>query len=336
MAQEFLSQDEVDSLLKGVSGETETEPAPATAPADGVRPYDLARQERIVRGRMPTLEAINDRFARLLRNAMFAFLRRNPEISAGGVRVIKFSEFLRNLAVPTNLNIVQLKPLRGSALFVFEPHLVFGVIDILFGGSGRLQTRIEGRDFTPTEQRIIRRLLAVAIEEYQSSWRPVYPLAFEYLRSEMHVQFAHIATSNEIVVLSSFPIDLGSASGQLHICIPYAAIEPIRDRLACATQGEHMGSDSRWLRMLTRQVQLAEVELKANLARIPLRVSQLLGMKAGDVIGFDPPDTVTAEVDGVPIFECRYGMRNRRYAIKIERVIAIRSQDNSFGEERDA
>jgi flagellar motor switch protein FliM len=334
MAQEFLSQDEVDALLKGVNGEAEAAPAPA--PAGGVRSYDIARQERIVRGRMPTLDVINDRFARLMRIAMYNFMRRSPEISVGGVRVIKFGEFVRNLVVPTNLNIVQLKPLRGSALFVFDPSLVFTVIDSLFGGNARLQTRVEGRDFTLTEQRIIQRLLAVVIEGYQNSWSPVYPLTFEYVRSEMHTQFANIATPNEIVVVTTFPIEIGSGGGQLHICIPYAAIEPIRDQLASSTQGDHMGPDKRWLRMLSKQVQLAEVELKANLASIPLRVSQLLGMKVGDVIGFDPPEAVTAEVDGVPIFECRYGVLNRQYAIKVERVIAIPSQDNNLGEERAA
>ena len=335
MAQEFLSQDEVDALLKGVNGEAEAAPAQA-AQAGGARAYDIGRQERIVRGRMPTLEVINDRFARLMRVAMFNFMRRNPEISSGGVRVIKFSEFVRNLVVPTNLNIVQLKPLRGSALFVFDPSLIFNIIDSLFGGNGRLHTRVEGRDFTLTEQRIIQRLLAVVLEGYQSAWSPVYPLSFEYLRSEMHTQFANIATPNEIVVVTTFPIELGSGGGEMHICIPYASIEPVRDRLSSSTQGDQMGPDKRWLRMLSRQVQLAEVELKANLASIPLRVSQLLGMKVGDVIGFDPPEAVTAEVDGVPIFECRYGVLNRQYAIKIERVIAIASQDNNLGEERAA
>jgi flagellar motor switch protein FliM len=334
MAQEFLSQDEVDALLKGVNGEPDA--APAEAPAGGVQSYDIARQERIVRGRMPTLDVINDRFVRLMRIAIFNFMRRNPEISVSGVRVIKFGEFVRNLVVPTNLNIVQLKPLRGSALFVIEPNLIFSIIDSLFGGSGRVHTRVEGRDFTLTEQRIIQRLLAVLIEGYQSAWNPVYPLTFEYVRSEMHTQFANIATPNEIVVVITFPIDLGSGGGEVHICIPYAAIEPIRDRLASSTQGDNAGPDKRWTRMLSKQIQIAEVELKANLASIPLRVSQLLGMKVGDVISFDPPEAVTAEVDGVPIFECRYGEVNRQYALKIERVIAIPSQDNNLGEERAA
>jgi flagellar motor switch protein FliM len=158
-----------------------------------VRPYNLATQERIVRGRMPTLEIINERFARLLRMGLFNFMRRSAEISVGPVRVVKYSEFIRNLVVPTNLNLVQAKPLRGNALFIFDPNLVFLVVDTLFGGSGALQARIEGRDFTPTEQRIIQRMLAIVFEDLEKSWKPVHELKFEYVRSEVNTQFANIA-----------------------------------------------------------------------------------------------------------------------------------------------
>jgi len=334
VGQEFLSQDEVDALLKGASGETET-PADEV-PAGEVRPYDLAHQERTVRGRMPTLEIINERFARLLRLGFFNFMRRNPEISIGPVRVIKYGEFVRNLVVPTNLNVVQLKPLRGNALFVLDPSLIFTVVDNMFGGDGRFHSRVEGRDFTATEQRIIGRLLAVVLEEYAKSWQPVHPLQFEFVRSEMHTQFANIATPGDLVVVTTFAIGLGSGGGELHICLPYAGIEPIRELLFSATQGDNLEPDRRWLRMLSKQVQLAEVELTANLTQIPLRVRDLLGMKVGDVIGFDLPDTVSAQVDGVPIFDCRYGMLKNQYALKIERVLAVLPQDNSLGDDHAA
>src|SRR3954470_7326354 len=159
MGAELLSQEEVDALLKGVTGEVD-EPKDDLDPS-GIRPYNLATQERIVRGRMPTLEIINDRFARLLRIGMFNFMRRSPEISVGGVKVTKYSEFIRNLVVPTNLNVVHMKPLRGSCLFIFDPSLVFAVVDNLFGGDGRFHSRVEGRDFTLTEQRIIQKMLLV-------------------------------------------------------------------------------------------------------------------------------------------------------------------------------
>ncbi len=330
MSNEFLTQDEVDALLKGVSGEEEEEHSQAEA--GGVRPYNLATQERIVRGRMPTLEIINERFARLLRIGLFNFMRRSPEISVGPVRVIKYSEFIRNLVVPTNINIAQLRPLRGNALFVFEPTLVFLVVDNLFGGDGRFHTRVEGRDFTPTEQRIIQRMLQVVFDDYQSAWKNVYPLTFEYVRSEMHTQFANIATPTEIVVATTFNIDFGAGGGAFHICIPYSALEPIRDLIYSTMQGDHTEPDRRWVRMLSKQVQVAEVELCATLLQTTVTVKQLMQLKVGDVIGVDVPPTINATIDGVPIFECSYGARNGQYAIRIERPLRNSAEDLGTGE----
>ena len=329
MSGEFLSQDEVDALLKGVSGEEEPGGA-AEQQQEGARPYNIATQERIVRGRMPTLEVINDRFARLVRISLFNFLRRNPEISLSPVRVIKYSEFVRNLVVPTNLNIMTMKPLRGSTLFVFEPSLVFTVIDNMFGGDGRFQSRVEGRDFTSTEQRIIQRMLAVITDEYQKSWKPVHEVQFDYVRSEMHTQFASIATPSEVVVVSSFKIEFGSGGGMLHICIPYSTLEPIRDVLYSPLQGDHFEPDRRWLRMLKQQVQLADVELVARLTSIPVSIEQVMNMKIGDVLNVDMPGRVEASVEGVPIFECEYGTSNNQYALKIGRVMAVLPKDNQL------
>ena len=268
MADDILSQDEVDALLKGVTGEPEEEAG--SEEAAGVRPYNIAKQERIVRGRMPGLELINERFARLLRIGLFNFIRRTAEISVGPVRVMKYSEFIRNLVVPTNLNLVHIKPLRGTSLFIFDPNLVFLVVDNLFGGDGRFHMRVEGRDFTPTEQRIIQNLLNVVFEEMQKCWHPIYPVEFEYVRSEMNTQFANIATPSEVVVVTTFNIELGSGGGDFHVCLPYAMIEPIRDLLYSSMQGERLEVDERWTRLLTKQIQVAEVNLVANLGETPV------------------------------------------------------------------
>jgi flagellar motor switch protein FliM len=202
---------------------------------------------------------------RLLRIGLFNFLRRSAEVSVGSVRVSKYSEFIRNLVVPTNLNLVHMKPLRGTALMVFDPGLVFLLVDNLFGGDGRFHTRVEGRDFTQTEQRIILRILDIVFEAYTKSWEPVYPVEFEYIRSEMNTQFANIATPNEVVVSSTFTIELGPVSGQIHFCMPYSMIEPIRDALTSSLQGEALEVDKRWIRLMTQQIQIAEVELVAAL-----------------------------------------------------------------------
>lgn len=319
MGGEFLSQDEVDALLRGVHGEPEEKKQEQDA--SGIRPYNLATQERIVRGRMPTLEIINERFARLLRIGLFNFMRRSAEISVSPVRTVKYSDFVRNLVVPTNLNLVHAKPLRGTALFIFDPNLVFLAVDNLFGGDGRFHSRVEGREFTQTEQRIIQRMLEVVFDDYENSWKPIYPLKFEYVRSEMNTQFANIATPNEVVVTTTFSIELGPGSGEFHICMPYAMIEPIRDLLYSSLQGDHLEVDKRWVRMLSKQVQSAEVELVATLGRTAVTFGQILGMKAGDIISFDMPDRVVAEVDNVPVMECEYGVFNGQYALKVVKML---------------
>lgn len=326
MADDILSQEEVDALLKGVTGEADEAPEEALEGA-GVRPYNLAKQERIVRGRMPTLEIINERFARLFRIGLFNFMRRTAEISVGPVRVLKYSEFIRNLVVPTNLNLVHIKPLRGTSLFIFDPNLVFLVVDNLFGGDGRFHMRVEGRDFTPTEQRIIQRMLGVAFDEYQKSWEPVYPVEFEYIRSEMNTQFANIATPSEVVVVTTFNIELGAGGGDFHICMPYAMIEPIRDLLYSTMQGERLEVDDRWARRLTKQVQVAEVDMVVNLGHASVTLGQIVNMKAGDVISLDIPEAVVAEVDGVPVLECKYGVLNGQYALKVNKILAGLSED---------
>ncbi|MDD5403142.1 MAG: flagellar motor switch protein FliM [Sulfuricella sp.] len=332
MADDILSQDEVDALLKGVTGESEEEAG--SEEVAGVRPYNIAKQERIVRGRMPGLELINERFARLLRIGLFNFVRRTAEISVGPVRVMKYSEFIRNLVVPTNLNLVHIKPLRGTSLFIFDPNLVFLVVDNLFGGDGRFHMRVEGRDFTPTEQRIIQNMLNVVFEEMQKCWHPIYPVEFEYVRSEMNTQFANIATPSEVVVVTTFNIELGSGGGDFHVCLPYAMIEPIRDLLYSSMQGERLEVDERWTKLLTKQIQVAEVNLVANLGETPVTLGQILNMQVGDVISLDIPEAIVAEVDGVPVLECKYGVLNGQYALKVNKILTT-SEPESFPERRD-
>jgi flagellar motor switch protein FliM len=319
MSQDFLSQEEVDALLKGVTGEADDEPVQEEA--GGVKSYDLGRQERIVRGRMPTMELINERFARLFRIGLFNYMHRSTEISVGPIRVQKYSEFIRNLVVPTNLNLITVKPLRGTGLVVFDPNLVFLVVDNMFGGDGRFHTRVEGRDFTPTEQRIIQGLIGVFFSEYQKAWEPVYKIEFEYVRSEMNTQFANIATPSEIVVAVTFTIELTGNSAEMHLCLPYSMVEPIRDILYSTMHSEQAGSDRRWTSTLTGQLRTAEVELRVDLGETTLMLGDIVRLKVGDVIPLTIPDKVNATADGIPVMECKYGVRNGQYAVRVERFL---------------
>ena len=320
MNQQILSQDEVDALLQGITGESQKLEQEEQVEGS-IRNYDLANQERIVRGRMPTMEIIGERFARNIRIGLFNFIRKSPEVSINGIKVQKYSAFLREIVVPTNFNIVSVRPLRGSGLIVCDPSLVFAVIDALFGGVGKFHTRIEGRDFSPTEQRVIQRLVDCIITEYRNAWQGIYPLDLDYQRSEMQPQFANIATPSEIVVASSFTLEVGETSGSVHFCIPYSTLEPIRDVLYSTIQGDSVETDRRWVNLMKAQIQSAEVDLVAELGNAPATVEQLLSFKPGDFIELDLDPLIQAKVDGVPVFDCHYGTSTGKYAIKIDKLL---------------
>lgn len=317
---DLLSQEEIDALLKGVSGEEDSGSGSGAEDAR-VRPYNPATQHRVIRERLHALDIINERFARHFRMGLFNLLRRSADITVESVRYLSYSEFSRNVPVPTNINMIAMKPLRGSALIVFPPALVFMVVDNLFGGDGRFLTRSEGREFTNTEQRIIMRLLHLAIDAYAESWKSVYPLDISYLRSEMQSKFANITNSpNEIVVNTSFNIEVGSLSSRFQICMPYAMIEPLRDLLSNPLNDSHH-DDGTWKRRMAGEIRQSEVELVADFASIPTRIAHVMALKQGDILPLDLPETVIARVDGVPVMECEYGSQHEQRALRVLRMI---------------
>jgi flagellar motor switch protein FliM len=313
---DLLSQDEIDALLHGVdSGDVET--TTGEGPADEVQAYDFTSQERIVRGRLPTLEMINDRFARLFRLGLFNMLRRTPRIDIGGVKMLKFSEYIRNLLVPTSLNLVRVKPLRGMSLFVIDPRLVFVIVDNFFGGDGRFQAKIEGREFTPTEIRVIQKLLEQAFEDLSEAWMPVTGLEFQYLSSEINPQFANIVSPSEVVVTSMFHIELEGGGGEFHITMPYAMLEPLRELLGAGIQTDRSDVDERWCKALREEMQEAKVEVGSALAHTKLSLREVLNLKPGDVIPIDIPKYQALRVQGVPLFQAEFGVSKGMNALKI-------------------
>lgn len=317
---ELLSQDEIDALLHGVkNGKVETELPPA-APGE-VRAYNFAAQDRVVGNRMPTLEMINERFARLFRISLFNMLRRSPELSVVGIELLKFSEYTHSLLVPTSLNLVRVKPLRGSALFIFEPKLVFAVVENFFGGDGRQVTKIEGREFTPTEMRVIQLLLRQAFADLQEAWTPVAPLEFEYLNSEVNPHFANIVAPSDTVVVSRFRIGLEGGGGDFHLTFPYSMLEPIREQLDAGMQSDRVARDERWTQALREQLQDAEVEIGSQLVSMTLPLRELIRLKPGDVIPINLPKTVDLCVEDVPVFRGSFGNAAGRNAVRITEVI---------------
>lgn len=319
---DLLSQDEIDALLHGVdTGGVETGSDEVLDPSEA-RSYDFTSQDRIVRGRLPTLEMINERFARYFRTSLFNMLRRSADISVSGVQMLKFSEFVHSLFVPTSLNITRVSPLRGKSLFVLDPKLVFSVVDSFFGGSGRFHTKIEGRDFTPTEVRVIQMLLEITYHDLRQAWQPVLEIEFEYLNSEVNPQFANIVSPSEVVVVTTFNVDLESGGGDFYICLPYAMLEPVRDLLDAGVQSDRGERDERWELAMREEVMGASIEISSLFgeATLPLRV--LAELQVGDIIPLEVESEVEVSAENLPLFRGNVGVHNNSYAIKISEWIA--------------
>ena len=322
MGADLLSQDEIDALLHGVdSGAVATEAPPAPGEA---RQYDFASQDRIVRGKLPTLEMINERFARTWRICLFNLLRRSADLSVRGIDLMRFGEYMHSLQVPNNLNLVKMKPLRGTALVVFEPRLVFTTVDNFFGGTGKFHTRIEGREFTPTEMRVIQILLKQTFTDLCEAWAPVMPVEFEYMNSEVNPHFANIISPREYIVVCRFHVELDGGGGELHLSIPWSMLEPIREQLDAGVQSDRVEKDESWTRALRLQLQDAEVELSSVLARRQISLRELSRLKVGDVIPIELSQAVPVQVEQLPLFSGEFGVHNGRNAVKVTAVHAPR------------
>ena len=312
--QDLLSQDEIDALLHGVDdGDIGPE---EDIDAAGVRSYDLTSNDRIVRGRMPTLEMINERFARYTCISMFNFLRRSADVASGGVQIMKFGEYVHTLYVPTSLNLVKMRPLRGTALFIMDAKLVFKLVDNFFGGDGR-HAKIEGREFTPTEVRVVQLVLSQIFNDMMEAWAPIMKLEFEYVGSEVNPAMANIVSPSEVVVVSTFHIELDGGGGDLHLTIPYSMIEPIREVLDAGVQSDIDDVDERWLHSLREDILEARVPIHGTLVEREISLREVAKLKAGDVIPIEMPENFILQANGVPVFRGKMGISNENLAVKI-------------------
>ncbi len=323
--QDLLSQDEIDALLHGVDdGDIETE---SDIEPGGIKSYDLTSQDRIVRGRMPTLEMINERFARYTRISMFNLLRRTADVSVGGIQIQKFGEYVHTLYVPTSLNMVKFRPLRGTALIILDAKLVFKLVDNFFGGDGR-HAKIEGREFTPTELRVVQMVLEQVFIDLAEAWKAVIPIEFEYINSEVNPSMANIVSPSEVVVVSTFHVELDGGGGELHITIPYSTIEPIREMLDAGLQTDTDERDERWVKALREDIMEAKVVLECDVVQRDITLRDIVDLQPGDVIPVEMPDFHVLTANGVPMFRTRLGQSHNNLALKIQNVIDRRSAHN--------
>ena len=317
---DLLSQDEIDALLHGVDDVDDVD-EPMDAGDESAVSFDFSSQDRIVRGRMPTLELINERFARHMRISLFNMLRKTAEVSINGVQMMKFGEYQNTLYVPTSLNMVRFRPLKGTALITMEARLVFILVENFFGGDGRFHAKIEGREFTPTERRIIQRLLKIVFEDYKEAWSPVMGVEFEYLDSEVNPSMANIVSPTEVIVVSSFHIEVDGGGGDFHVVMPYSMVEPIRELLDAGVQSDKMETDVRWSSALREEIMDCPVNFRVNLLEKDISLRDLMELQPGDVIPIEMPEHATMFIEDLPTYRVKMGRSEDKMAVQISEEI---------------
>ena len=328
MSTDILSQDEVDALLGGVD-EGEIETSSDTGAVDGeVRNFDFNNQERIIRGRLPTLEMINERFSRYFRVSFFNMLRKTPEISVNGIEMIKFNEYIHTLFVPTSLSMIKMAPLRGTGLIMLDPKLVFILVDNFFGGDGTIHAKIEGREFTNTELRVIEKIVHMCFHDLVKAWEPVMAVDYQYHNHEVNPHMANIVSPTEVIVVSNFHIELDGGGGDLHVVYPYSMIEPIRTLLDAGVQSDHGDVDERWSILLKEELMHARIDMQALFVEKKIPVSDLINFKAGDIIPIDMPEQVLLLAEDMPIIRGQYGEHQGNTAVKVEEIVEIYDPEN--------
>jgi flagellar motor switch protein FliM len=318
-----LSKEEVDALLRGVSeGQIETE-TDAPEEVSGVVPYDLTSQEKIVRGRLPTLDIINQMFSRLFRNSFSSLMRKSADISTVSTDSLKFGEFLRSLSVPSSLHVFRMEPLRGFGLMVIESRLVFSFVDNFFGGTGASDIDALGRDFSAIETRMTKKVVQNALEDWERAWKTVHPVACTYVRSEVNPQFAAIVPPTDVVLVIVFDIEMENSSGTATICIPYSMMEPIMNKLKANFQSEQMEVDEVWIKRLRGELMQTEVEMVAELGQAQMTPRDLLSLQEGNVLmlGKDVSEPLYIKTEGTAKFRGYSGVSRGMKAIQITEVL---------------
>ncbi len=322
--EKLLSQEEIDALLKGVeSGEVDT--TPQSIDTSGVKPYDFNNPDRIVREKMPTLEVINEQFSKLLRNDLSYALRKSADVFSKGIQMKKFGDFIKTLPVPSSLHLFKMEPLKGYAILAIEAKLVFTLLDLFFGGKGKELFRIEGRDFTAIENRLIKKVVDMIFLNMDKAWAIIQPFNFYHVRSEINPQFVTIAHPTDLAIIITFNIEVEESAGTFAFCILYSMIEPIKTKLYSNFRSDQLQTDYSWPKKLLNRLEQTEIEITAELGKGKIRVRDLFGWKVGDIFYLDNEisDPLTIYVGGVPKYLGRAGVCGANKAVQIEEMIKI-------------
>jgi flagellar motor switch protein FliM len=330
----ILSQEEVDALLRGISGgEVETEVEEYHEPGEVIS-YDLTSQDRIIRGRMPTLEMTNEKFARMFRTTLSSLLRKVIAVTAVSADMIKFGEFLKTLPVPTSLHLFRMEPMRGNAIFVVESKIIFTLVDIIFGGTGTEAFKIEGREFTAIENNLIKKVVLSALTDLEKCWKSLIDLKISYQRAEINPQFVQIVPPTDVVIVMNFEIEVEYTSGVISICIPYSMLEPIKDKLSAGFQSEQLEVDKGWSNRFKKGLMKSNVEILVELGRTSIHGKDVVNLKKGDVIQLEhySSDPLDVYVEGIIKYKGYPGTYKGNQAVQISKVITGK-EDAEYGTE---
>ncbi|MEW6219237.1 MAG: flagellar motor switch protein FliM [Thermodesulfobacteriota bacterium] len=328
--EQILSQDEVDALLKGITGgEIEEVEEPIDAEALGYTPYDFTRQDRLVQIKMPALEVINDAFLRALRTSLSTALRRIIDITTVPMELDRFGNFIRTLPVPSSLQIFKMDPFRGHALLVMEPRVVFAFVESFLGGSGRRNIRIEGRDFTPIEQRLIRRVVNIIFTDMEKAWHSLHPVTVQYIRSEINPQFAKICEPEDVVIINKFEVDMERSVGSITSCIPLTNLESIKHLLTTTFQREKAGEDMTTRKLITENTGNLPISIKVELGRAFIPAGDIMELGVGDIIqlGNRKDDLLPAFIAGIRKYMGKPGIHRGNKAFQIVKRVLDPNND---------
>lgn len=328
--EQILSQDEVDALLKGIAGGDIEEPEEAIDDEGlGYTPYDFTRQEGIVQLKMPAMEVINDAFLRSIRNSIANALRRILDITATPMELDRFGSFVRTLPVPSSLQIFKMDPFRGHALFVLEPRLVFAFVETFLGGSGARNVRIEGRDFTAIEQRLIRRIVNLLLTDLEKAWYSLHPVKIQYVRSEINPQFAKICQPEDVVLINRYEVDMDRAVGSITSCIPISNLESVKKKLMTTFQREKSEEDIILQKVLQENIKNVPVECKVELGKVVIPAGAVIELDVGDIIQLDRrrDELLPAFVGGVRKYMGTPGIHRGNKAFLIKKKVLDQERD---------
>ena len=332
---QLLSQKEIDLLLKGIPSLVSTEEAPPESDlTEGdIIPFDLAHQNRVIRGRMPALEMIHNRFARLFRQTVSNHMRRPITVQNRATELMSYKDYMEGIAYPASINLFHMSPLRGIALLVFEQRLVYSFIDLLFGGTGGSEKSMVQRDFSNIELRMITKVVHSALEDLKSAWKPLVPLKLRYARSETNPRLVAIVPDTEVMVVTTFDVEIQHLTMTMSIGVPYILLDPIRSKLSTSFQSEHTRNNKTVSNYLSQHVLQTFVNLKVSLGHTKISLRNFLNLEVGDhlVLEQEVHKPLQVMVQNVPKLEGFQGAYKGQRAIKISKLLyEPRSYSNLF------